>query len=312
MPLCEGGEDEIETLSVAKIMAAIRDDLKIARERSFLNGSAALSTALSRKIAGIKKPIERMLWKYGLRYARVIKRVPFVKRIAEKSYWGLAMKNVIPETLFAPTTEASGGVSEGTARGWSDFYSEDADETFLQRNAAHHQYFMELVEQYAKKTAEGIPSLIEIGIGTGTMAIFFSRRSFSVVGIDDDPRIVARAIKRNERLGGQARFMCIEASTLSEFFKKGIFDVAFSQGTLEHFDDEGIKKLINAQLKVARYVVFSVPSVHWPHKEFGDERKITREDCGRILANLGFSVEHVSYYQEERHIAVVIGGGQRP
>lgn len=268
------------------------------------------------------KHIDEMLWKYGLRYAEVIKKIPFLRRIAEYSYWGLAIKRVSPEapkvlrqaekaTADEMRSEASTVVRENGTQRWADFYSGEAGETFLQENIEHHDYFFRLVEQYARRKTEGIPSLVEIGVGTGTMSIFFSRRSFDVLGIDDEPYVVARAIERNKRLGGYAKFMCIEASKLSDFFKEGSFDVAFSQGTLEHFDDTRIKRLINAQMKVARYVVFSVPSIHWPNAEFGNERRMTLEEWRSILSEPGFSIEHISYYQKgDLHIAVVMRGDQ--
>jgi len=95
-----------------------------------------------------------------------------------------------------------------------------------------------------------------------------------------------------------------------DIFKDGYFDVAFSQGTLEHFDNETLFKLLSKQLAVARYVVFSVPSKFWPSREFGNERKIGVEDWKLLLDSAGFNVLYLDYYHEKTQIACVIGPGQ--
>jgi 2-polyprenyl-3-methyl-5-hydroxy-6-metoxy-1,4-benzoquinol methylase len=139
------------------------------------------------------------------------------------------------------------------------------------------------------------------------MSIFFSRHLYNVIGIDNEPSIVSKAVERNRRLEGGAKFMCVNALDIPNHFEENAFDVAFSQGFLEHFDDTEIKNLISSQLKVARNVVFSVPSIHWPSTDLGDERKMTLEQWKTILMNLGFLPDHISYYQKgDLHIAVVI------
>jgi cyclopropane fatty-acyl-phospholipid synthase-like methyltransferase len=152
-----------------------------------------------------------------------------------------------------------------------------------------------------------VPRLLEIGVGTATMSIYLSKSYFEVIGLDSDPIIVAKAIETNKKLGGYAKFITMDAFNIQTFFKEKSFDIAFSQGTMEHFNNEKLKKILEAQLHVAKYVVFSVPSINWPTEDFGNERRMTVEGWKTLLQDFGFRIEHLSYYQEgDLHIAIVL------
>jgi hypothetical protein len=190
---------------------------------------------------------------------------------------------------------------------WSDFYNKSIDEDFLQRNVEYHREFVSLIQEYAKNSSPGvIPKLMEVGLGTATLSIYFSRNAYFNVGIDKDPFIVKNAIHTNKKLGGYSKFILIDAFDL-HMFKDQSFDVAYSQGTMEHFDNREIIDLISKQLSLARFVIFSVPSLYWPDKEFGNERKMTIEDWGLLLGGAGFTVLHLNYYKDNTQIACVVG-----
>lgn len=90
-------------------------------------------------------------------------------------------------------------------------------------------------------------------------------------------------------------------------FKERSFDVAFSQGTLEHFDNDTIRRFLEAQLHVARAVVFCVPSRFRPHRDFGNERKMTLEEWRTVLEGCGVRIEHLEYYPQDRwHVAAAV------
>ena len=191
---------------------------------------------------------------------------------------------------------------------WAKFYSEDTTNEQMIENIEHHRYFIDLICKWASKISEGrVAKLIEIGVGTATMCIYLSKKYFDVLGLDVEPLLIAKAIETNRKLSGSAKFMAMDALELPNLFKENTFDIAFSQGTIEHFDNDDLKKMIKAQLAVARYVIFSVPSVNWPHQEFGNERKMTLEEWERLLTEFGVKMEHISYYQKgDLHIAAVI------
>lgn len=189
---------------------------------------------------------------------------------------------------------------------WGEYYSEDISEADLLGNINHHKHFISLIEEYAHKASEKrVPKLVEVGIGTATMSIYFSRQKYQVLGLDNDINVIFNAINTNKRLGGHANFVMLDANSLN-LFKNKYFDVAFSQGTLEHFDNEGLIKILSKQLETAKYVVFSVPSIHYPKREFGNERKMTTEEWEVILNDGGFNIEKLEYYREDTQIVCIV------
>jgi 2-polyprenyl-3-methyl-5-hydroxy-6-metoxy-1,4-benzoquinol methylase len=190
---------------------------------------------------------------------------------------------------------------------WSTLYSKDVSDKDLVDNIEYHTHFINLIRNCAKLSAKTkIPKLIEIGLGNGTMSIFFSRNElYEVYGIDNDIGVLRYCINNNKKLGGYAKFFLMDAFDLS-LLKKKEFDVAFSQGTLEHFDNESIIALLLKQLEIAHYVIFSVPSFNWATREIGNERKMTLEEWRTLLNEGGFNILNLEYYKEDLHIVGVI------
>lgn len=209
------------------------------------------------------------------------------------------IKNVNSDLLTS-----SGHAPASTA--WGQYYSQEISEEDLLGNINHHKHFISIVEEYAQKASGNrVPKLIEIGIGTATMSIYFSRQKYEVLGLDNDINVIFNAIATNKRLGGHANFVMMDANFLSQF-KNKYFDAAFSQGTLEHFDNEGIIKILLKQLETAKYVIFSVPSIYYPKREFGNERKMTTEEWEVILKDSGLNIEKLEYYREDTQIVCVV------
>lgn len=199
---------------------------------------------------------------------------------------------------------SSGNVAASTP--WGNYYSQEISEEDLLGNINHHKHFISVVEDYAQKSSGNrVPKLIEVGIGTATMSIYFSRQKYEVMGLDNDVNVIFNAMVTNRKLGGHASFIMMDANSLNQF-KNKYFDVAFSQGTLEHFDNDGIIKMISKQLEAAKYVVFSVPSRHYPEREFGNERKMTTEEWEVILKDGGLHIEKLEYYREDTQILCVV------
>jgi precorrin-6B methylase 2 len=189
---------------------------------------------------------------------------------------------------------------------WGEYYSEDISEEDLLGNINHHKHFISLIEEYAQKASgNNVPKLIEVGVGTATMSIYFSRSKYEVLGLDNDINVIFNSLATNKRLGGHANFVMMDANSLN-LVRKKYFDVAFSQGTLEHFDNDGIVKILSKQLEAAKYVVFSVPSIHYPKREFGNERKMTTEEWEVILKYGGFNIEKLEYYREDTQIVCIV------
>jgi SAM-dependent methyltransferase len=141
--------------------------------------------------------------------------------------------------------------------------------------------------------------VLEVGVGTGGMGTFISQLGPEVVGIDNDLDILEGARLTCERFHGSMRLVEADAFRLAEDLLEPEFDVAYSQGFFEHFDDGAVGRLVEQQLSVARRVVFSVPSDAYPRQDFGNERLLSPTQWSDVLAGLGAVT--VSDYGVVRH-----------
>ena len=190
---------------------------------------------------------------------------------------------------------------------WLTEYPNLLSEEWVAKNLEHHQELVQLVEELAQRAAAGrTPRLLEAGAGSATFSLALSRRNYDVTAIDSDPLMVLRAQHIASHLGGYARIQCLDLHHL-EAFQDGWFDVVFSQGTLEHFDNAGIRALLEQQLRVGRTVVFSVPSVFWPTRDFVNERKMSLDEWKAVLQSVDADLLHLSYYRPgELHVLAAL------
>jgi SAM-dependent methyltransferase len=191
---------------------------------------------------------------------------------------------------------------------WDSFYSEPASVSFHIRNLYTHLPLFEAVAAVSPR------QVLEVGVGTGGMGLFLASLGISVVGVDTDEGVLDRA----RLLGSNVATLSYEladALRLAERFGPDRFDVAFSQGLFEHFDDEDIRSLLSSQLAVASRAVFSVPSDFYPQQDLGDERLLSLEEWRSILEPFPTAV--VSHYghavvrdePEPMHVLAVIDRG---
>lgn len=157
---------------------------------------------------------------------------------------------------------------------WSRFRVETISlPTFLKRNLIHTS----LIREVLRRAPE---SVLEVGVGSGAQSALLSRVRRTVT-VDNDARILRSALPNLQRFGRGA--VVVEADAFALPFPAGAFDVACSQGLMEHFDDASIGALVREQLRVCRSVVFSVPSDRYPRQDVGNERLLPPAEWQRIL-----------------------------
>lgn len=179
------------------------------------------------------------------------------------------------------------GMGKDMGREWSEVYYEPAGVAHFIENIHVHKSFL---DQLCLKPHSRV---LEVGCGSGTMSVFMSHLGSDVTAVDRDASILERAEKASKELNGSVKFM--EADAFELPFSDKEFDMAFSQGVLEHFSDEDILKLVREQLRVAKCVFFSVPNNFYRHRDFGNERLMAKREWEALLSAFDIKLSR-NYY----------------
>ncbi|MBI2596996.1 class I SAM-dependent methyltransferase [Candidatus Daviesbacteria bacterium] len=172
-------------------------------------------------------------------------------------------------------------------KNWDKFYSKTYSLEYLIQNAFYHlKFFNAIWEESPKK-------ILEVGVGTGSMSIFFSYLGLDVTGLDNDKDILKRVSDLTKKLNGKVKLVLGNALKLP--FKSKSFDLIFHQGFLEHFEEKEIIELLWEQLRVSQTVVFSVPNNFYQKKDFGDERLLSKAYWDKLLQTNYNLIESQNY-----------------
>ena len=173
---------------------------------------------------------------------------------------------------------------------WERYYERQLGWPEHLSNALHHLPMMDAIRRRRPR------SILEVGAGTGSLAIFLSYFGRRVTSIDLSPAVLEGARDNARRLRGRVRFEVADAFTLDQY-GDATFDVAISQGFFEHFSDDEIAALLGQQLRVARTAILSVPNAAYGKQDRGDERLMTREEWDAIIRRAGFRIEESRDYR---------------
>ena len=104
--------------------------------------------------------------------------------------------------------------------------------------------------------------LIDVGCGYGGSTILLACLGYQVTAIDLDEEMLRHAVANAslfEKVGSTpVAFELADAFDLSKYYGK--YDVAFSDGVIEHFEYKEAARAIREQAKTARYVAVAVPT----------------------------------------------------
>ena len=150
-------------------------------------------------------------------------------------------------------------------KSWNEYYTDWHKKDYER----HIKAWKGLCHRVARSTPKG-GKILEVGSGTGMMSIYLSSMGFRAIGTDSNAVQVKRATNLARELNSKAKFRQMDLFSLDH--GKGKMDTAFSQGLLEHYSDQDIKRMINKQFEVANVVAFSVPLDKFGHDSRGDER----------------------------------------
>lgn len=110
---------------------------------------------------------------------------------------------------------------------------------------------------------------LEVGAGRGTMSMYFADNGFESHCVDLSQEACEVAVEQFSRHNLWLSYSLCDAKSTT--YKDEIFDVVFSYGLLEHFDDENIEAVIAEQCRVLKpggcwiaYVPRYEPNVLFP------------------------------------------------
>lgn len=158
--------------------------------------------------------------------------------------------------------------------GWYQVYLKDIEkkgtlENYVTDKIKNKKVLINLIKKYSKNN-----KLLEAGSGTGVLSTYMASLGYDVVGIDIDKDILSLSKKISNKYESENKPKFIKKSIFELDYNEDFFDVSFSNGVLEHFNDEQIIDTLKQQMKVSKYVIFGIPTKYFNKEEamYGDER----------------------------------------
>ncbi len=130
------------------------------------------------------------------------------------------------------------------------------------RNSFTRDVYKTLFKKYINKNT----TLLEVGCGSSTTSLYLAPNLKEFVGIDISEEALSLSRKKAKELGvTNAKF--VKGDCFKMPFKDGSFDMVWSQGLLEHFDNpKGILKEKVRVCKKGGRIITSVPALWSIHK----------------------------------------------
>lgn len=190
---------------------------------------------------------------------------------------------------------------------WYELYKIDIEEfptpdDYIKYKLKYKSLFIDKVIRYANNG-----KVIETGCGTGLMAGYLQKKGLDVTAIDLSKKVLdyAKEIAKQSSVIEPCKYS--QGDILNLKYKENTFEVSYSNGVLEHFNDDEIIETLKQQMYISKYVIFGIPSTYFGinEKMLGNERTLTLDEWKRLIYKAGGKiVEQTSfhYYKLYRRI----------
>jgi SAM-dependent methyltransferase len=150
---------------------------------------------------------------------------------------------------------------------------------YLRDILAHAEYLLEVIMSRPKIA-------VEFGCGTGFHGCFISKFIRHLVCLDLNTAILVAAKANVKNFGIKRKIDFIVADAFHLPFRSLSFDVSFSQGLLEHFAKNDVKKLMRQVATCTRQlIVVSIPSHNYPKCDLGNEKLLSLKEWAIVLSD---------------------------
>ena len=179
---------------------------------------------------------------------------------------------------------------------WAEIYQKDIDKKggnlpYVLNKINKKRKLINLVKKYSDK------NIIECGSGTSVVSIYLATLGYNVTAIDIEDNVIKLAkslakdyYKAVDNYNSQINF--VKKTIFDLGYEKDSFDVAFSNGVLEHFSDDEIIQIIKQQLYVAKTVIVGIPTKYFDSSEakYGNERVLELSYWRHLIKKAGGSI----------------------
>lgn len=190
---------------------------------------------------------------------------------------------------------------------WYELYKIDIEEfntpdEYIEYKLKYKKKFIEKVIKYSQNK-----KVIEMGCGTGLMAGYLQKLGLNVTALDLSQKVLgyAHEIAKQSNVIEPCKYE--QGDILNLKYKANTFDVSYSNGVLEHFNDDEVITILKQQMKISKYVIFGIPSTYFNMNEkmLGNERSLTLKEWSKLIEQAGgHIIEQTSfhYYKLYRRI----------
>ena len=173
----------------------------------------------------------------------------------------------------------------------------------------HHSTIFKIYDRFLNKVKMDSPDQIELGCGTGELALrIYKKYGGSVTLVDRSDVALRRAQENLQRNRIKAKVL---KRDLFKFSSQKKYDIVHSEGLIEHFLGDEQKKIVKAHIKCLKkdgYLIISVPRPAWYYKiwkwssekmgtwPFGFESAMDKSRLKEVLESCGLKVlDYLNY-----------------
>lgn len=181
---------------------------------------------------------------------------------------------------------------------WSDLYEKEilssrSIDEYIKQKLSTKKKIIKLINKYASNK-----KIMELGAGTGVLALYISSLyNNKVDALDKDHDMISLSKKYflSKFKNSNINYLCNDIRNINI---KEKYDVCYSIGILEHYNDDEIIELINKQVSISKYVIFGIPTKYFDEdkKMYGNERYLPLQYWRKIIKKSNCKIIEESSY----------------